>query len=198
LKKVKYNPPLRKKYFSVQLLTSSTCFRAYLDKEIPLKVSLLVWSLLRNRIPTKDNLFQMEIINNDSRLCVGGCSAVETANLLFMECNFFSAIWCFIRQWFQFDSVHPLNISNHFVQFDHSPCGSKLWRSILHVIWFLCIRVIWKKRNNRNFNNKEETIQQLLDNIKLLSFWWLKAIHVNLTLGYHNFFIFILFICFDL
>jgi len=42
--------------------------------------------------------------------------------------------------------------------------------------------VIWKekKRNNRIFNHKEESLQQLVDKIKLISFLWLKAIYDTL------------------
>jgi len=36
-------------------------------KQIPSKVSLLVWRLLQNRLPTKDNLFRRGVINGDIR-----------------------------------------------------------------------------------------------------------------------------------
>ena len=40
--------------------------------------------------------------------------------------------------------------------------------------------------NNKCFKNKEETISQLLDRIKLLSFSWLEANNLCLTFGFHN------------
>jgi hypothetical protein len=41
-------------------------------KNAPLKVSICVWRLLRNRWPTKDNLRRRGVISLDSQLCVSG------------------------------------------------------------------------------------------------------------------------------
>jgi hypothetical protein len=46
-------------------------------KSVPLKVSIYVWRLHRNRWPTKDNLVRRDIIADDSRLCVAGCNFNE-------------------------------------------------------------------------------------------------------------------------
>ncbi|MCH85634.1 HcrVf2 protein-like protein [Trifolium medium] len=40
--------------------------------QVPLKVSILAWRLLRNRLPTKDNLVARNIISHDARFCVNG------------------------------------------------------------------------------------------------------------------------------
>jgi len=66
--------------------------------------------------------------------CVGGCGVFETLNHLFMDRNYFNAIWVFIRQWLQYDSVHPSSIVDHFIQFGYPAGSSKLWCSILHII----------------------------------------------------------------
>jgi len=42
-------------------------------KDVPLKVSIFVWRLFRNRLPTKDNLFHRGIIHMEDQMCVGGC-----------------------------------------------------------------------------------------------------------------------------
>jgi hypothetical protein len=39
-------------------------------KQVALKVFVLAWRLLRNRLPTKDNLVACNIINQDAQLCV--------------------------------------------------------------------------------------------------------------------------------
>jgi len=40
---------------------------------IPSKVSLFVWCLLRNRLPTKDNLVRRRVLHLDDSACISGC-----------------------------------------------------------------------------------------------------------------------------
>jgi len=47
-------------------------------KQAPLKVSVFVWRLLRNRLPTKDNLVRRRVLHHDDTACVGGCGIQET------------------------------------------------------------------------------------------------------------------------
>ena len=74
----------------------------FLDKDI---VSMFVWRLLRNRLPIKDNLFRWDVLNQNSQLCVGRCGASESANHLFLKCNFFSNIWQHVQHWIDFSSL---------------------------------------------------------------------------------------------
>ena len=57
-------------------------------KDVPLKVVLFAWRLIRDRLPTKDNLLRRGVIHFDSRLCVAGCGTIETSYHLFLHCNF--------------------------------------------------------------------------------------------------------------
>jgi hypothetical protein len=47
-------------------------------KHIPSKVSLLVWRLIRNRLPTKDNLLQRGILLPTDGACATGCDDIES------------------------------------------------------------------------------------------------------------------------
>jgi len=51
--------------------------------QVPLKVSILAWRLLRDRLPTKNNLHTRGIIAEADMYCVAGCGQVETANHFF-------------------------------------------------------------------------------------------------------------------
>jgi hypothetical protein len=86
-------------------------------KDIPLKVYVFAWCLFVDRLLTNDNLFRRDILNQDSRLCVSGCGASESANHLVLDCNFFNNIWQYVRHWIDFFSVDPSSISDHFMQF---------------------------------------------------------------------------------
>jgi len=47
------------------------------NEEVPLKFSIFVWRLLRDRIPTMDNLIRRQILQPNMHLCVGGCGKHE-------------------------------------------------------------------------------------------------------------------------
>lgn len=51
-------------------------FDEFLDfvwhKQVPLKVSIWAWRLLRNRLLTKDNLVKRDIISQENHYCVSG------------------------------------------------------------------------------------------------------------------------------
>ena len=83
-------------------------------RQVPLKVSLLVWRLLCNRLPTKSNLVARGIIFKEAQMCVSGCNEVETAHHLFMPCATFSELWRYVRDWLGVYGVNPIDISDHF------------------------------------------------------------------------------------
>ncbi|KAK2406681.1 hypothetical protein QL285_042386 [Trifolium repens] len=71
-----------------QLLTSQDSFTLgaaedlVWHKQVPLKVSIFVWRLLRDRLPMKSNLVARGIISPEDQLCVSGCGGVESAQHL--------------------------------------------------------------------------------------------------------------------
>lgn len=69
------------------------------NKTILLKVPSFFLRLLRNQIPTKDNLVRQEIIQPTSNTCMSGCGMVECIGCMFLGCDFFGCIWFLARQW---------------------------------------------------------------------------------------------------
>jgi hypothetical protein len=154
-------------------------------QQVPLKVSVTAWRLLRNRLPTKDNLVRRHIILPDATLCVTGCGGVETAHHLFLSCPVFAPLWSLVRSWVGISSADPLVLQDHFVQFTYSAGGSRARRSFMQLLWLCCIWVIWHERNNRIFKAKESTVLQLLEKVQVHSLWWMKAYNVNLGINAH-------------
>jgi len=58
--------------------------------------------------------------------------------------------------------------------------------SFFKVIWHACVGIVWKERNNMIFKNKAEDLVQLLDNVKFVSFSWLKANRLASTFSYND------------
>jgi len=137
-------------------------------------------------LPTKDNLFIRGIIHHDSHLYVIGCGVTESTYHLFFGFSFFDTLWYFVRQWISFSSVDSFLVSDHFIQFGQSTNNSKLWRPFMQPVLFTVIWAIWKEINNRLFKDKEDSVHHILDKIKRISYWWLKAKNVTFTFGYRH------------
>jgi len=154
-------------------------------KDVPLKVIIFVWRLIWNRLPTKDNLRNRGILSHENHLCVGGCRLEETSHHLFLSCPIFGSVWHHLRRWLGILGVDHMCLSDHFLQFGYLRSGYRRIRSTLILIWLACIWVLWKERNNKIFN-KAMSIDEIVNKVKLSSFWWLKAKHVNFAFSYHN------------
>ncbi|GAU24512.1 hypothetical protein TSUD_156240 [Trifolium subterraneum] len=61
--------------------------------QVPLKVSILAWRLLRDRLPNKANLVTRDILSPEAHFCVSGCGAVESDQHLFLSCSTFGQLW---------------------------------------------------------------------------------------------------------
>ncbi|MCI43347.1 70 kDa peptidyl-prolyl isomerase, partial [Trifolium medium] len=65
--------------------------------QVPLKVSIFAWRLLRDRLPTKVNLVTRGIITPPDHHCVSGCGGVESTHHLFLSCSYFGSLWSLVR-----------------------------------------------------------------------------------------------------
>jgi len=88
-------------------------------KQVPSKVSLFAWCLLRDRIATKTNLARRWVLQQNDILCVGGCGLSDTTNHLFIGCNLFGGIWFLVWRWLDIYFVSPVGIRDHYTQFIH-------------------------------------------------------------------------------
>jgi len=103
-------------------------------RQFPLKVSVFVWRLLRDRLPTKSNLVSKGVITSVDCLCVSGCGYVETAQHRFLSCTTFAFLWSLVQNWIGFLGVDSNIISDHFIRFIHATGGGKARCSFLQLI----------------------------------------------------------------
>jgi len=151
--------------------------------KVPLKVSIMAWRLLQDRLPIKINLHRRGIIPDTDISRVTGCGHDESADHLFLHCDVFGALWHHVRLWLGFLGVDYQSIGPHFVHFTNYFGGLKLRRSFLQLIWLLCVWLIWKERNNRIFNNIITPIEDLVEKVKFHSYWWLHANNASFVFG---------------
>jgi len=93
-----------------------TVSEAVWHKNVSLKVSICVWSLIRNRWSTKDNLVCRGIIPPESQLYVSGCGNIESAYHLLIHCPIFGMLWQHVKVWICVSSTNPQHVLDHFIQ----------------------------------------------------------------------------------
>jgi len=54
------------------------------------------------------------------------------------------------------------------------------------VIWHACVWIVWKERNNMIFKDKAQDLEQIFDNVKFVSFSWLKANRLTSAFSYND------------
>jgi len=113
-------------------------------RHIPAKVSLFVWRLLRNRLPTRDNLLRQHILHSNDFVCAVGCGVLETTRRLFLECGTSNILWPRVWNWVGFSPVPPCELRDHQFQFSYMAGMPRCTHSFLKGIWFACVCVIWK------------------------------------------------------
>ncbi|XP_024632198.1 uncharacterized protein [Medicago truncatula] len=155
-------------------------------KLIPSKVSLFVWRLLRDRLPTKDNLARRRVIPAANTTCSAICDNLETARHLFLECNVLSSIWPSVLHWLGSSAVLPGELRHHLNQFIHMAGLPRFTHIHLKIISFASVWVIWKEGNNRIFNNAACNPSSLLEKIKFNSYLWLKSKQTAFSYSYHD------------
>jgi len=82
-----------------------------------MKVSLFVWLLFHNCLPTKESLVRRGVVQVVDDVCLLGCGSQETVERLFFCCNSFATSWHCVQYWLGFSSADTVVIKEHFVQF---------------------------------------------------------------------------------
>jgi len=95
---------------------------------------------------------------------------------------FFTVVWGHIRSWLGISSVEPFRVTKHFYQFVYSVGGLRTHRAFLQLIWLCCV---WNRRNSRIFKNTESTVHQLVEKVKIRSFWWMKSFNISIRPIFH-------------
>lgn len=138
----------------------------------PSKVVAFSWSLLLDRIPTRSNLAICNILPPDSSLlCVFCERRVETPTRFFLHCEVTSRIWRGVLNWIEFNFITPPNLFLHFECWN-SEATSKRLKKGAWLIWHTTIWLIWKERNERIFNNHRKDVEEIVDEIKAVTWFW--------------------------
>lgn len=100
-------------------------------KKVSLNVSIFVWRLLRNDIPTTDNFIIKGVNMIATKLCADDCGKAEGVDHLCIHCDFFNQLWSSVLNWLGFFLVTPLRLSDHHLQFGAFGSFSTKNRSVI-------------------------------------------------------------------
>ncbi|OVA19147.1 Reverse transcriptase zinc-binding domain [Macleaya cordata] len=127
-----------------------------------------VW-VFHDSIPTLDNLTKRGVTNiNRCEMCRRN---LELVNHLLLHCPFARGIWESFLLEFGIRGAFRMNVKEMFVEGNKdcfSEVGNYLWRALPFAICW----IIWNKRNQRIFEDKDKGMEKLILNIKALLLYW--------------------------
>jgi len=82
-----------------------------------------------------------------------------------------SRVWLEVMRWLQFHVITRPNLFIHINGWLDVMRSKKLKRRAW-LIWHLVIWIIWKSRNEQVFNNKIKEVDEMVDEVKVLSWQW--------------------------
>ncbi|XP_045815654.1 uncharacterized protein LOC123908955 [Trifolium pratense] len=105
--------------------------------QVPLKVSIFAWRLLRDRLPTRANLVTRGVLSSTIDSCVFGCGVTEPVHHLFLSCSIAGSLWDLVYAWVGISPMVCITLRDHFVHFTASAGVSRARRSFLQLLWLV-------------------------------------------------------------
>jgi hypothetical protein len=151
--------------------------------KVPLKVAFFVWSAALRKILTLDNLRKRRVVVID--ICCMCKMNRESVDHLLLHCEVARALWNAIFGRFSLSWVIPLQVVDLFACWwmggrSQSVVVWKMVHSCL--LWCLC-----RERNDRHFEEKERTIEELLTFFFFSLFSWTATFLAPLVISFNDF-----------
>jgi hypothetical protein len=80
-----------------------------------------------------------------------------------------------VASWLGFSIVLPRDATAHTLYFGGLVSKGGGVRNALYLIWATCCWSVWKEHNNHIFKVNTLSKYQMVEAIKMVSWWWLKA-----------------------
>lgn len=124
--------------------TKEVAFRLVWKSLAPSKVVAFSWQLLRDRIPTKDNLVKRRVLPAENSENCSLCEQmVETSSHLFLHCQVAFEVWSKIMCWLEINFTTPFSLFEHFECWSGEIGNTKL-RKGYWLVWHASISVFGK------------------------------------------------------
>ncbi|KAI3821231.1 hypothetical protein L1987_08792 [Smallanthus sonchifolius] len=140
---------------------------------VPLTVRCFMWRLLQHRLPMASALKNrgVSIVTDRCPLCL---LEVETEDHTFIRCPVAKNIWCRISKWMRIDVTRQVAIQDLAVLIRDAQGTNKI-KKIRTLITYCTYWLIWKARNKWIFSQVRSSVENMVDEVKVLSFSWLET-----------------------
>ncbi|GJS95132.1 putative RNA-directed DNA polymerase, eukaryota, reverse transcriptase zinc-binding domain protein [Tanacetum coccineum] len=139
---------------------------------VPRKVNIFVWRVMLDRLPTRYNLSRrgLEI---EAIFCPCCGSGMETISHVLFTCYLAKEVWSKIVQWCQVHMPEVRSFTDWASWCNQAPNVNNS-RARLEVIGLTTCWMLWRYRNSVTFDSGRIFKRDLVDNVIMYSFFWLK------------------------
>ena len=114
---------------------------------LPLKIKIFMWQMVRNRLPTSDNVAKR---NGPADGTCTLCGLGENANHIFFQCVLARFAWSAVRETFDKNwQPHTSKDLLEILSAQKGPSARVLWRCVGALLWSL-----WSVRNKFTIEHK--------------------------------------------
>ncbi|KAJ0918826.1 putative RNA-directed DNA polymerase [Helianthus annuus] len=139
---------------------------------IPKKVGVVGWRAMVERLPTKVALLSKGI-HPESVTCIFCNEQPETSEHIFVDCQFAQTVWTAIAQWCKVSAFYAFSLKD-VLQVGEYVDGSAKRKKAIHAISLVYLWSVWRMRNEVIFQNASVSVQKVVEEIKRMSFQWVK------------------------
>ncbi|GKA48149.1 RNA-directed DNA polymerase, eukaryota [Tanacetum coccineum] len=142
-------------------------------KNIPIKVNIFAWKLALDRLPTRANLVQRNVVT-ESQSCPLCDAILEDTSHLFFNCSLARDVTRLLCRWWNLGVQSFSSYAEWLVWFNSVRLASNL-KVILEGVFYVTWWSLWNFRNQLLFVSKKPRKESIFDDIVLRSFCWCKA-----------------------
>lgn len=138
-------------------------------KDLPAKISFVIWLLVRDRVLTHSNLQKRGF--SWVSMCFFCAQAEEDKEHLFVQCPLIDKVWRFFST--RSDQNFLLGASCDDRVRNWNPTSvTKQGRQLRSPVPYAILGLIWKERNGRCFEEKSQSLQQLIKGVMSCVWGW--------------------------
>ena len=152
------------------------------NRAIPIKVSVFLWRLSLNKLPSKVNL-DKKGIDVDSLLCPICNKDVETVNNLFFTCDMAKDLWDLLARWWELDIPFCMSIVEWFAWLDSLSISHNA-RVFLEGVGGTLLWFIWSFHNRLIFSTPPPKKALVWDGIVSQSFLWISSRNLKFKISW--------------
>ncbi|XP_022041199.1 uncharacterized protein LOC110943773 [Helianthus annuus] len=137
---------------------------------VPIKINFLAWRVSLDRAPTLVALAHRNVHVGQlgCRLCE---QYDEDSDHLFVGCEVAQFIWDSISIWCRISNIYAFTVKDLLGWYKNVQ-ENNAWRKLIYAIMQVAVWVIWRSRNEVTFNGKQVNREQMVNEIKHLSYLW--------------------------